>query len=82
MLADRAPNVETSAFIDDRTLDAEDLNVLTKAIEHVVDMDELMGHTTNIDKSKLLATTKRVRRQAGCTTIKGLKIQLVHDFNY
>ena len=31
-LADRAPDVETTAFIDDRTLDAAELPTLTRAI--------------------------------------------------
>jgi hypothetical protein len=43
-------------------------------------MDKLMGHTTNVDKSKVLATTKRTRKQAGQMEIGGLKLNLVNDF--
>ena len=80
MLSDRVPEVEKTAFIDDRTLDAAELPQLTKAIEEVVEMDALMGHQTNIEKSKMLATTKRTRKKAGELKIKGLQIQLVQDF--
>jgi hypothetical protein len=72
--------VSKSAFIDDRTLDTEDVKQLEAAISEVVKMDNLMGHTTNVDKSKVLATTRRTRRQAGQMAIGGLKLNLVHDF--
>ena len=58
MLSEKAPAVEKSAFIDDRTLDAKNVRELEKAIREVVNMDQMMGHTTNVDKSKVLATTK------------------------
>jgi hypothetical protein len=80
MLQHRAPTVEKSAFIDDRTLDADDVQQLETAIKEVVKMDKLMGHTTNVDKSKVLATTKRTRKQAGSMEIGGLKLNLVNDF--
>ena len=53
---------------------------LEAAIKEVVKMDELMGHTTIMDKSKVLATTKRTRKQAGQMEIGGLKLNLVNDF--
>ena len=74
MLQHQTPDVENSAFIDDRTLDAQNDNELEMAIEEVVKMDQLMGHTTNTDKSKVLATTKRVRRRAGRSEIGGRKL--------
>ena len=43
-------------------------------------MDTLMGHTTNADKSKILATTTAGRNEAKEMTIKELKLQVVHDF--
>ena len=80
MLQHKTPKVNKSAFIDDRTLDTEDVKQLEAAISEVVKMDKLMGHTTNVDKSKVLATTRRTRRQAGQMAIGGLKLNLVHDF--
>lgn len=80
MLSHREPQVCKTTLVDDRTLDAEDLQQLSKAIEEVVDMDRIMGHETNIEKSKILTTTRRTRKRAGNMLIKGIKIQLVHDF--
>jgi hypothetical protein len=80
MLQHKAPEVEKSAFIDDRTLDAEKVQQLEVAIREVVKMDKLMGHTTNVDKSKALATTRRTKKQAGQMEIGGLKLNLVNDF--
>ena len=79
MLTDRAPTVKKSAFIDDRTIDAAKLNNIKEAISEIVEMDTLMGHTTNVDKSKILATTKRTKRQAGKMIVGGLKLNLVND---
>ena len=69
MLQHRVPEVEKSAFIDDRTLDAGEVRQLGKAIEEVVKMDHPMGHSTNVEKSKVLATTRRTRRQAGAMVV-------------
>ena len=80
MLQSKAPEVEKSAFIDDRTLDAEKVHQLEVAIKEVVRMDKMMGHSTNVDKSKILATTRRTRKQAGQMEIEGLKLNLVNDF--
>ena len=80
MLQHRTPKVNKSAFIDDRTLDTDDVKQLEEAIGEVVKMDKLMGHTTNVDKSKVLATTKRTKKQAGQMAIGGLKLSLVNDF--
>ena len=80
MLQEKAPEVEKSAFIDDRTLDAEKVQQLEVAIKEVVKMDQMMGHSTNVDKSKVLATTRRTRKQAGQMEIGGLKLNLVNDF--
>ena len=65
MLQHEVPQVEKSAFIDDSTLDTEEVHLLEAAIKELVKMDELMGHTTNVNKSKVLATTRRTRKQAG-----------------
>ena len=59
MLEDRVPRVCKSAFIDDRTIDADRLEDVKQAIGEIVTMYNIMGHTTNVDKSKLLATTKK-----------------------
>lgn len=80
MLQHRALHVEQSALIDDRTLDTEDVQQFELAIGKVVKMDQLMGHTTNADKSKVLATTKRTRKQVGQMATGGLKLNLVSDF--
>ena len=37
-----------------------------------------MGHTTNVDKSKVLATTRRTK--AGQMAMGGLKLSLANDF--
>ena len=74
MLQHKTPKVNKSAFIDDRTLDTEDVKQLEEAIGEVVKMDKLMGHTTNVDKSKVLATTRRTRKQAWQMAIGGLKL--------
>ena len=76
----KTPQVQKSAFINDRALDAENVKEQEKAIREVVNMYRLIGHTTNVDKSKVLATTKRTRRQAGSMAIGGLKLNLVTDF--
>ena len=80
MLQQKVPEVEKSAFIDDRTLDTEKIHHLEAAIKEVVKMDELMGHETNVDKSKVLATTRRTRKEAKQMEIGGLKLNLVNDF--
>ena len=80
MLQHKTPKGNKSAFIDDRTLDTEDVKQLEEAIGEVVKLDKLMGHTTNVDKSKVLATTRRTRKQAGQMAIGGLKLSLVNDF--
>ena len=72
MLQQKAPEVEKSAFIDDRTLDSEKVQQLEVAIKEVVKMDKMMGHSTNVDKSKILATTRRTKKQAGQMQIGGL----------
>ena len=69
MLQHRRPEVETIAFIDDRTLDTDNVQQLEHATSECVKMDELMGHTTNVDKSTALATTRRTRKKAGQTAI-------------
>ena len=46
----------------------------TKEIEDVVDMGGKTGHNKNVDKSRLLATTRPTRRVAGHLEIKGLHI--------
>ena len=53
---------------------------LEVAIKEVVRMDKMMGHSTNVDKSKILATTRRTKKQAGQMEIDGLKLNLVNDF--
>ena len=53
ILQHKAPKVNKSTFIDDRTLDTEDVKQLEVAISEVAKMDQLMGHTTNVDKSKV-----------------------------
>ena len=80
MVQDKTPDVNKLAFIDDRTLDTENIQQLEVAIQEVVKMDELMGHTTNVDKSKVLAATKRTRKRAGQMAIGGLRLSLVNDF--
>lgn len=55
----KTPEVEKTAFIDDRTLDSSNLQQRIEAIAEVADVDEMLGHSTNIDKSKKMATTKR-----------------------
>ena len=39
-----------------------------------------MGHQTNIEKSKMLATTRRTKKKAGGLKINGIKIQLLSEF--
>ena len=43
-------------------------------------MDKMTGQSTNIDKSKILATTRRVRMTARQIEINGTRLNLVHDF--
>ena len=80
MLQHRTPKVNKSAFIDDRTLDTEDVKQLEVAIGEVVKMDTRMGHTTNVDKSKVLATTRRTKRQEEQMATGALRLSLVNDF--
>ena len=80
MLTERVPMVNKSAFTDDRTIDAPELNDIHNAIRQIVDMDTLMGHTTNVDKSKILSTTVAGRKQAAKMEIKGLSLNVVQDF--
>ena len=58
----------------------KNVHQLEVAIGEVVKMDQLMGRATNVDKSKVLATIKRTRKQAGQAAIGGLKLNLVNDF--
>ena len=43
-------------------------------------MDQLMGHTTNVGKSKVLATTRRTKKQLAVMEVGGIKLNLVNDF--
>ena len=52
----------------------------SEAIAEVAEMDDMMGHSTNIDKSKILATTRKARRTAKQVLIRGMKINLANDF--
>ena len=80
MLTDRPPTVKKSAFIDDRTIDAAKLSDILEAISEIVDMDTLMGHTTNVDKSKILSTTSQGRKETEKMVVKGLHLNVVQDF--
>lgn len=80
MLQHKTPEVHKSAFIDDRTLDIEEVQQLEVAIGEVAKMDNLMGHTTNVGKSKVFATTRRTKKQAGQMAIGDLKLDLANDF--
>ena len=70
----------TARCIDDRTLGAGDVRQLGKAIEEVVKMDQRKGHNTNVDKSKVLATTRGTRRQARAMVVGVLQLNLVQEF--
>ncbi len=69
-----------SAFIDDRTLDAEANEDIIKAVEEIVKMDEGMGQETNISKSKFTSTSKGTRRLMTKTKVAELDIKVVKDF--
>lgn len=67
MLSEKTPEVEKTAFIDDRTLDSGSLQQLTEAIVEVAEVDNTMGHTTNNDNSKILVAAKRDRNKTAKT---------------
>ena len=55
------PTVANETFVDDRTLECHDCGGLKRAVEAGVEMEGLMGHSTNVDKSKFLATSRTTR---------------------
>lgn len=73
VLSEKTPELEKTAFIDDRILDSGSLQQLTEAISEVAEMDSMMGHSTNIDVSKILRTANKVES-------RGMKLNLAHDF--
>ena len=43
-------------------------------------MDTMMGHRTNIDKSKIVTLDLKDKMEANRGTIRGLKLKVVLDF--
>ena len=79
MLDSVTHTVAKEAFVDDRTLDCHDCGGLKRAVEAIVEMDGRMGHSTNVDKSKFLATSRNTRKTMGKMKIGGIKLCIVDD---
>ncbi len=62
-LEDKFPGIALGAFVDDRNLRHEDVEVLKGAIDAVSMFDEAAGHRTNILKSILFTTDPETRRK-------------------
>ena len=80
MLDKVAPEVNNGACIDDSSLDTGNVTHLKQAIEAVVEMDEIMGHTTDVEKTKVLATTSTVNKCPKEMKFEGVAIPVVKDF--
>ena len=72
MLDNIAPSIYNGAFLDDRSLDCQTVAELKRGIEAIVEMDAIMGHTTNIDKSKFLAAAEKVRMTMKTIQMNGI----------
>ena len=79
MLHAVAPEVAKEAFVDGRTLYAHNCDPLKQTVGTIIEMDEIMGHTTNFVKSQVWAKVQRIRKQMGSTTIRGVRLSLVSD---
>ena len=72
MLDKITPTIYKGAFVDDRSLDCHTVAELKRGIEAIVEMDAIMGHTTNIDKSKFLAAAEKVRMTMKTIQMNGI----------
>ncbi len=72
--------VDEGAFIDDRALSANSTEELVKAVHEIIEMDKRMGRTTNVDKSKLLATGQHEKKCMQGIEINGVKLKTVRSY--
>ena len=71
-----APQVDTKAVIDDRTLKGPEEQVLL-AVSDVMEYDSTAGHVTNPEKITLTATTKKLREALEKWTFSDIKPPVV-----
>ncbi len=67
-------DMRLSVYVDDRTIRGRTVGEVIGAIEHTVTFDGHLGQRLNVDKSSILATTSKQRKEASTAKVDGLRV--------